>query len=296
MAWKGAGMRALRWALWLLLAWVFVRGIVSLVPAPPPAAAQPAEATAREKREPDGLRAFPALFARHYLTWQPGNPDERADRLRPYLASRLDRHAGWSGKEGTGQTVLETFVYAAKEVSETRWLVTVAARTSPYQDVTEPDRSGALVKVRKPLAESTVYLAVPVARSAQGGWVVYDYPSLVAQPSGGPFDEPLYYGTEITDHDDRAKALLTDFFKAYLAGGHVTYLLVPGAQVQTVKQPWTFQSITRLTLLGGTETWALAEVAALDPVTGSRFTFRYTTELVERDGRWYVRQILQRGE
>lgn len=276
MGWKSAGQRGLRWGLWTLVAWIFLRGVISLMPAGTAESAEPQKTQVQEIKEPAGLRAFPAMFAREYLTWQPTAPDERAERLRPYLAPGLDRQAGWTGSEGNGQQVQETWVYSTQQLSETRWEVTVAARILP---------------------DRTLFLSVPVAATPQGGWVVYGYPALVPPPAAGAFAEPPYFGQESTDQGDRAKTLLTGFFRAYFEQGDATYYLAPGTSVRAMRGGWAFDSVSKVVLLSqGTGTWAIADVGARDTATGARFTFRYTLQLTERDGRWYIQAIQQRGE
>lgn len=277
MQWNHLGLRALRWLVWAFLLLVFVRGLASIAfpPAAAPAAAPPAAAPG----EPDGLRAIPLLFATEYLTWRPGDPEERAQRLQPYLARYLDRQAGWApGSGGTGQEVTGAWVHSVQPQSPSRWLVTVAARVTGAP------------------APRTLFLAVPVGRSGDG-WVVYDYPTLLPAPAPGEWTEPLYYGQEFAD-DGRVRSLLTGFFRAYTSGGEAeaAYYLVPGARLPGFSGQMALEDLGRLTLVrNGQETFALAEVLLRDPATGARYTSRYTLELVEREKRWYIKGILQKG-
>jgi hypothetical protein len=291
MGWKGVGRTVLRWGIWVLLGWVLVRGVVSLLPAPPVQSAAPEAGKLPVATEPPGLRALPAMFAREYLTWLPANPDERAERLRPYLARSLDRQAGWTGKEGVGQTAEAAWVYAVKQVSQTRWLVTVAARVRPQA----PPPAQAPPAPAQP--ERTLFLAVPVSTTPEGGWTVYDYPSIIPAPVAGEVTEPLFYGQESTDKDDKVKTLLTGFFKAYFEGGDLTYYLAPGSTSAKLQGGWQFGQVSKVIVTAsGGDTWALADVVATDTASGARFTSRYTTGLVDRDGRWYIKELLQRGE
>jgi hypothetical protein len=90
MGWRRVGRGIMRWSLWLVVSWVFVRGVISLLPEPPARAAE-SQPDAAAQAEPAGLRAVPEMFAREYLTWTPGGTEDRAGRLAPYLARGLDR-------------------------------------------------------------------------------------------------------------------------------------------------------------------------------------------------------------
>jgi hypothetical protein len=88
---RQTGPRALGWMVWVLLGWVFLRGVLSLLPATPAQAGVREKPEAQVPAEPVGLDAFPAIFIHEYLTWQSGNPDEHALRIAPYLTRSLDR-------------------------------------------------------------------------------------------------------------------------------------------------------------------------------------------------------------
>lgn len=298
MGWGGAGLKVLRWVLWVLFGWVFLRGIVTFLPDTSPGNTVPAGSEAQIVAEPAGLRSFPALFAREFFTWEPGKTGDRAARLQPYLAQSLDRHAGWSaGRDGVGQTAEGTWVHSVKPLANGRYLVTVAVRVDPYEE-TAAMEGNVLRTTRKALPGSVQYLAVPVARSQSGGWVVYDYPSLVTVPDGGAFTGPVHSGQEVADSGDRVRTLATGFFRAYLGGSDdLSYFLDPGTRLRASATSLSFQSVGRVTLVAaGAGHEALVEVLAIDPVTGARFTYRYTLTLTERDGRWYVKDLSQRGE
>jgi len=300
MGWKSAGRNVLRWGLWLFLGVVFIRGVVTFLPQAPAPVAEP-QAEVKETAEPAGMRAIGEMFARDYLTWTQGAAEERAARMEPYLARGMDRQAGWApGDNDAGQQVEQTWVYDARPVSPTRWQVTVAARVVSLKDTTvvvkDQDNKETARTVREALPARTVFLAVPVGKT-EGGWVVYDYPSLIPAPEPAAFGEPVLAGRETGDQDGRARALLTDFFRAYMSGGELTYYLAPGVQMRPVKAGWSFQQVSELTLLTADDgVWALSEVAVQDPSSGARYTHRYTVKLADRDGRWYVSDMLQKGE
>jgi hypothetical protein len=304
MRWRSAGRGVLRWGVWLLLGWVFVRGVVSFLPAPPAEAARPEPEPTAAESEPAGLRAVPDMFAQEYLSWNPGGVDDHAARLRPYLARGLDRQAGWApAGDDAGQQVQQTWVYAVRQASSTRWQVTVAARVQPFRNtetvekVTENKETKEVRRTeREALPPQTLYLMVPLGQT-DGGWAVYDYPTLLPPPSPGEFAEPIAYGKEVSDAGGQVRALLTDFFHAYLSGGNLTYYLAPGARVRPMPGGWTFQSLSGLQLMQADDgTYALAAVEAQEAGSRARYTYRYTVKLATRDGRPYIAELMQKGE
>lgn len=289
---RRAGRAILRWGLWILLIWVFVRGVASFLPEPPAQAAEPPAAT-EAVVEPAGLRAFPAMFAREFLTWDAGGAEDHAVRLRPYLARGMDRQAGWapSGEDG-GQQVEETWVYDVSQASPNGWRVTVAARVTAFRTVVVTEKDQKRTE-RKQLPPRTIFLSVPVGKT-DSGWVVSDYPALVPDPEPGAFSDPARAGRETSDAGGRVKTLLTDYFRAYLSGGELSYYVVPGKQMRSMPSGWTFQQIADLKLLTGDDgVWALADVAVEDSASGTRYLCRYHVQVVERDGRWYITDVWQ---
>lgn len=289
MKWQGAGRKALRWGVWILLGWVLLRGLISFLPG---RGSEEALASAPElAQEPDGLRSFPALFAWEYLTWQSDDPEERAERLKPYLHRSLDRQAGWiAGSDRGSQRAEAAWVYGVRELGADRYLVTVTARVASQAEIRE---AGGLQRQQ---GSRTLWLAVPIIRTAEGRWLVYDYPSLLPAPARGETVLAAEVGTAVEDPGGGVRMLLQSFFRAYF-GGDVTYFMAPGAEIPTLTDPWLFVELGKLSQY---ETAAgrrvLAEVVVRDTLTAARYKLRYTLYLNERDGRWYVRDIEQKGD
>jgi len=103
----------------------------------------------------------------------------------------------------------------------------------------------------------------------------------------------------VEDAGGRVKALLTGFFRAYAAGGEgdVAYFLVPDLSLRGLEGALEFVEVRELSLRRlGDETWAYALVRFQDPVTGAHLDQRYTLRVVERDGRWYIAEMVQKGD
>jgi hypothetical protein len=275
----------LRTILYLLLALIFIRGAASFLPkAPLPTAAQRPEAKEAAPAEPPGLHALPALFATDYLTWDTTKPDERAERLRPYLAPGLDGQAGWKpGPTPSRQVALGAWVAGVKAVSQSRWLVTVAAKVR--------------LEMKDQPKERILSLAIPIAKTEAGTLVVADYPSLLPAPPAPAAPAPEERGAVITDEGDRATSLLTSFFTALYAGGDVRYFLAPGATPPGAPRGFQLVSLGKPELRKqGASLMARVTLTATDEAAGTTFTFRYDLLLTEQEGRLYIQDLMQKGE
>lgn len=285
MGFRVAALRGARWILWILLAWVFIRGIFSIL-LPPPRAEAPAAAPAAPAADhSEAPGALGALFAREYLTWKAGQEAQRAERLRGLLAPHLDGQAGWSaGGTLADQTAEGTWPFHVRQMADGKWLVTVAARVTTHTAAGPAPR--------------LLYLAVPVA-AGPGGYQVYDFPTFVPAPAAaGTAVAPDLAGQDVSDEGGQVRALLTGFFKAYAAGGSadVTYFLEPGSKAGGLQGALEFKAVDELTLrVVEGQTWASAVVSMVDPLSGAAARQRYTLQVVQRDGRWYVKQLMQKG-
>jgi hypothetical protein len=287
MGFRVGVLKGARWFLWLMIAWILVRGVSSFFVSPRmgPDPVADAAAPAPPPADTGAPAAFAALFAHEYLTFTPGQEAERAARLEPLLlAGSVDRQAGWSASSASAvQTVLGTWPYRVTTIAEDRWQVTVAARIHTVDGTAVTQRF--------------IYLSVPVM-GGPDGYAVHDYPTVVPAPAASSVPKPAETGTVMADPGGQIRTLLTGFLKAYTAGGaaDVTYFLEPGAKVQGLAGAQVFGAITEQTVRKvGDAVWAEALVSLEDPVTKVSTRQRYTIEVIERDGRWYVKQILQKG-
>lgn len=293
MGFRVPALKGARWFLWLIILWILVRGVASFFVGPrqapaavvqeDPAVMKAAASEAVAEREAPG--AFAALFAREYLSLAPGKESERSAKLAPMvLAGRVDTSAvALSGTDLVGQTVAGTWPYRVVSTGEATWLVTVAARVSTQLTQVATDRF--------------IYVAVPVLRGPEG-FVVHDYPTVVPAPVSAGAQAPAPAGTLISDPDGQIRALLTGFFKVYATGAptDISYFMEPGARLTGLGGSQVFGSLLEVTVRKvGEETWAEALVSMDDPVSKVTTRQRYTVQVIERDARWYVKQILQKG-
>lgn len=275
----------LRTIVWLLLAWVLVRGVVSFLP--PPAAERATAAPAPVQAEPadDSVRTFALLFSQEYLTWRAADSGDHAARLKPYLAPGLDEQAGWRGGSGVrDQTALGAWVFDDQKLSASRRLVTVAVRVSL-----------AATDAKAPPTGRVLYLAVPVSFSG-GNMAVDALPALVSGP-GLVLPAASLYGDSVADPPAEIRTLAEGFLRAYVGGSdpELAYFVAPGTHLASLKGGLQWGGIDDLRVFKD-QAGILAVVTGTlrDPVSGASLQQSWTLRLEQRE-RWYVKDLLQKG-
>jgi conjugative transposon protein TcpC len=254
-----------RGAIWATVALLLVRGVGSvLTPTSEPVARAGRDGSAEDL----ATDAFAVRFARSFLA------DPSASSLAPYLAEGVRVGSGLGPK-------VETAAVAQAEVSSTEDLgggesvVTVACELRDAR---------------------TLYLAVPIARSAVGEVAALGAPWLVAGPgtaAGAEDDRPQ----PIAGPDaPEIESLISKFLPAYLASsdaGELSYLLLPGVDLQPLGGQVEVKELTTVAQLGdgeGPRRTVAAAVRVTDPTGEATYplVYRLSVERVGAGDRWYV--------
>lgn len=287
--WSGGGGRWLVWTgravLWAVIIVIVVNG----VRAPIERMAQGSEPTGTSASPTTSgfptadAAAFAGQFAAAYLSFDGSKPDDRAERLKPFLPEGAERQFGWNG---LGRMSAGAYQFSGIEVT---------------------DAQNAIVTVFAQSGAQRWKLSVPVYYS-DGKFVVSGQPALL--PAGGPAGLPQLPQVE---HDDTAESelrpQLEGFFKAYAAGdatqlqryvaqgvtldgfdGNVTL-----AELKSVSAPpgGTSREITAV-VVWGLPTGATPSPAATntDPSVQAAGLEQAYRLLVEKQGdNWYIKNI-----
>jgi hypothetical protein len=261
--------------LWAFLLLVVARGVgdvVSDAEDERPSALAPA---AEFPGQPE--RAFAVRFARAYLTWQAGGGEPGERELDALLAATLrGRFERRLPSRGDAQSVIEATVAASEPISPDRALVTVACSLAGG-----PSR--------------TRYVAVPVARDADGGLIAYDLPALVAGPPAGEVE--VEQATPLADPEGaEIERLVRRFISAYVAGAtseDLAFYMTPGAVVGSLTPGLKVAELSEVGELGvadGKSRSVVATVEVRDTATRAIYPARYRLELMLRE-RWYVESV-----
>jgi hypothetical protein len=286
--WSGGGGRWLVWVgrvvLWALIVVIVVNGVrapIERMTQSSTPTGSPATPTSSGFPEAEAA-AFANQFAAAYLNFDGAKPDDRAERLKPFLPEG----AGQIGWNGFGRMSAGAFQLAGIEVI---------------------DAQNAVVTVFAQSGAQRWKLSVPVYYSA-GKFVVSGEPALL--PAGAPAALPQ---SPETEHDDTTESelrpQLEGFFKAY-ASGDATQLQRYVAQGVTLDGFDGKVSLSELKSVsappGGTTredtavvVWAITTGAtptpaptSTDPGTqsaGLEQTYRLTVE--KQGDNWYVKDI-----
>jgi Conjugative transposon protein TcpC len=245
-----------------LLALVLIVAGVRATFAPTPKAA--AVRTTAVATDDPGAAAFAEGFARAYLSWDAKRPDDRTQRLAPYVGA-LDADAGLKPGAETSQGVLWTSVVGERREEQAR-LVTVAVQTT----------------------RRLVYLSVPVSRDARGFLAITSYPAIV----GPPATNPKARAPEEDEVEDAGLVdVVTRAMRNYLAGNRQNLLadLTPDALVSPPGEPLQVADTNeRVTWVVPSRRVAV-ELDARD-ASDSVWTLRYELDVSKRE-RWYVHSV-----
>lgn len=268
-----------RYLLWAILLLVFVRGVGAIFAGDPERTTRADAGSAlRTPSFPDDeARAFAVQFTRAYLTFAPEHPEYHELSVRPFVSAPLREDGALElPVRGPSQTVTSATVARAKPLGDNRALVTIAA-TVVNRTIT------------------TRYLTVPVARDANGGLTVYDYPAFSSPPPVGEVDVPEPSSLDGAGSSEISD-LMTRFFAAYLDArqlSELAYFLARDARVIPLEQRYRLRRVLGVAQVGegtGPTRIVLVTVRARDPETRADYTLRYRVELVRRD-RWYVKTL-----
>jgi len=295
--WRGAGGRWMIWALraviWAVLIIIGFRGVVSIVssPAAPGSAdtsSSSASAAGSDNGFPDGLaEAFALQFGNVYLNFSPATAAQRASNLTPFIPVGSDPQFGWNG---AGTQLL---------------------RSEQVASISVQDAHHAVVMLLAQVNSGLIELGVPIY-STQGGLVVSAEPALLPGPQRA---NPPSASTATNDSAamNALSGQLPGFFRAYASGDQQTLgrFLAPGAVVTGLGGTVTFSSISAMEVPSGGSTrriavsviWQVAGESVARPHSGQSagtssvssapagLEMTYQMTVVQQNGTWYVKTI-----
>ena len=187
--WTG---RAVLWAVIIVIVVNGVRApIERFVRGDEPVGASVTTPTSSAFPETDAA-AFASQFAVAYLNFDGSKPEDRAERLKPFLPEGAERQFGWNG------------------------FGRMSAGTPQFSDIEVVDARNAVVTVFAQSGPQRWKLSVPVYYS-EGKFVVSGQPALL--PAGGPAGLPQSPQPERDETaEGELRPQLEGFFKAYAAG------------------------------------------------------------------------------
>jgi Conjugative transposon protein TcpC len=210
---------------------------------------------------------FATLFARSYLSWSSRDPEAHRLALAPFLGSWMEAEAGLQPPESGEQRVQWTQVVQVRDLAADEQMYTVAAQT---------DTAGLL------------YLAVAVAREADGALALAGYPAFVGAPAATGAVAPAHL-REV--EDPALETVVTRALRNYLARAEseLDADLAVGTRVSLPGATLTLQSLDSLDWSADGRS-VLATLRARDE-RGAQYTLAYELGVRSNAGRWEISAI-----
>lgn len=212
---KNTGMKVLRCIFWIMLIFVFVRGVVTIFE---PDTEDKAEQMIREFKEGYSeftnqnteVMAFAQNFAKEYLTYAAKGEEDYKKRLQPYVTSAF-LNSDLISFSSTA-TATYTAAYRIEEYSASQADVYVLAEVEYKSRILEEDGQTYTEKTNK----NQVTLRVPVYMS-DGNYIVENLPLMVDDSVYlDKYAVQDYYGTPLdSDEVVAVETSVANFLKAY---------------------------------------------------------------------------------
>ena len=214
-----------------------------------------------------GTRAFAAMFARRYLTWDAGNPQASGGSLAAFQGQELEAELGRRIPASGQQHVEWVEVVQARQSAPGRDVYTVAAQT---------DSAGLL------------YLSVSVARLADGRLALAGYPAFVGPPGSDPALTPTHSGAV---EDASLATVIARVLRNYLLPSREELAadLTPGARVSLPPLALRLLSVQRLSWTGDRR--SVEAIVQSEDAHGAQYTLAYELDVGIAQGRWEVSAV-----
>lgn len=212
---KNTGMKILRAALWLILVFVFIKGVFSIFQRDK---TQVLEQMIQDFKanysdftnQNQEVTAFAQSFVREYLTYEVRGEEEYKERLNQYVAANFFRESVLDFKASAEAVYVNA--YRMEDYSQTQKDVYVQAQVQYVKRVLQQDgQTYTEVYSRQPIT-----LKVPVYCSG-GSYVVESVPMVVSDSVYlGQYTPEDYYNTAVSEEEAAVIRLsVENFLKAY---------------------------------------------------------------------------------
>lgn len=249
--------------------------------------ATPIAVERKQQEVSQAARSFAIQFAHEYFKWVVGQPDRRAERLKPFLAQGMDPQAGLNFSALTRHARPEHVTIWKEEVKGNgEFVITVAALVSFYD-----------TKDSSKFFSKRMLLAIPVKEKNERDIAVVQNPRLVPLP-GSPSIQSQKKGLNgkqvdpATEREIRSAAEV--FFKTYTSGEseELAYLTDMDQPLPSFQGAISFDEIEQFEAVKKGD-WVVSDVLVrlVDSNTGMTVSVPYRIEWIKKDGRWFVSHI-----
>lgn len=292
---KNTLMRAARAALWGMLLFFFVKGLVyTFRPDTVTEARQLIDEFNKEleihKKLDSEISAYAQNFAREYLTYTAREETDYKARLKAYMGNA----SSLASLEPAAGSARASYVqaYRMEQYAGCQWDVYILAEVE-YEKSGDSTESGQKETAR-------TFLKVPVYEK-DGYMIVEELPVLVNDDILlQNFSRPEYTGTNLADKDAREVTVsVTNFLKAYYEQDKtvIDYYLSQTADKDRftgLTGRYRFDKINSLKCYreeGQPYIICIAEFRVADPMNGTGLLQRLNLQVLQADGRYYIQSM-----
>lgn len=281
----------MKYVLWALMLFVFLRGVTSILFPAKPVIEQHLEIPHVVNEH---AQNFAQAFAHQYYTFSSREGEKHREAIRPFVSqSLLSDHGGLklNSIQGSYQ-VLNSFAWSVEQRSENQADILVRV------DIEHVDKDG------EQLERFHRYLQVPVAWNGSN-YYVFDYPTVLPDPnysSGSIVGYPEQMAVVKQEIQNEIDNALADFLRNFSDAppSQLKYFMADGKEVNGYNGDLSFKRIVSnrvydLVNVGSvsgepvTKTRAYAVIEFLDS-NNLQHTTRMTIDFIYKEGRWYVEQ------
>lgn len=233
--------------------------------------------------------AFAEQFAREYLTWNQGNEEIRANRLKPFLYANVDSQAGVNTKDVKYNSYPRSVnVWKIEDRGNGMKEVTVFADTLLTHVSNENDQR-----------RVTRYLVLKI-KQAGDSYLVVDKPYIMAPPLVASIEltEPETSNGEPVEEAERIQIerFLGSFWKVYTTGNRdeIAYYAKQKAALVGLTGIAEFQDVKNITVSKKADQYMVdCDVTLKDLPTGAQYSYHYQFTVIKEGDRFYVTHLKQ---
>lgn len=296
---KTTFFKGVKLLLWLAIAFVFFRGIMTMVRGDPVQGMENQEKNfmqqvSQTNQMEDRAFSFAQNFAKDYMTHIPKDDDDYKNRISKYVSTNVLNNVKFTDNDYT--VVLYSQAYDIKKYSENQFDVYVYLRVQYRTQKSNYQVDGSQYNV----TEDDMYLDVPIAYT--NNFVVEDIPVVVAAPSKGYVDNKYYNGDSAdSDVSKNIETDLNQFFKAYYGENQtqIEYFLSldEGYTVNALNGRYTFDKIDKISTYNTSAKnvyLAVVEFKVKD-TNGTELLQRFNVKLTMKNNKYYINQLNTRN-
>lgn len=294
---KNTGMKVLRIILWLMLTFVFLRGIAAIFKPDKEEAVNQMISEFKENYNDftslnDEAMAFAQNFVREYLTYEIKGEEEYKNRLQPYVASGFFNSGAVNDFTATAEAVYVQ-AYRMEDYTDAQKDVYVLAKVAYTTRTLQEDQT-----YTTSTSTNQIVLKVPIY-CEKGAYVVESLPLVVSDSVAiEKYAVSEYYGNSLPDAQAEAiKTSVENFLKAYFEqdASVINYYLASSAdkdEFTGLDGRFTFAGIDSIkSYQGESGIICLVEFKIKDTQNNAKLLQKVNFSIQENGGKYYIKSM-----